>query len=371
MNAMTRRVVIATAAISMAVSLSACGKAGEGDKADGGATKGGGDLGKSIGLLLPENKTTRYETFDRPIMEAKIKALCSDCEVKYNNAAQDVETQKKQFDALVTQGVKVIILDAVDFKATKSWVTTAAKQGVKVVAYDRLAEGPIAAYVSYDNEKIGNLQGQALVKALGAKAKESNVVMINGSPTDPNAGFFKKGAEDVLKKETKKIVYTQDIPDWSPDEANKKMGAAIDSLGKTGFQGVYSANDGMAGGIITALSKQGIKVPVGGQDAELAGLQRILKGEQAFTIYKQIKPEAETTAEIAVKILKGEKFDDLAPTKVDSISGEFTGTPSKLYDAQIVTKGEIAGTVVKDEVYKASDICTPEFKAACDAAGIK
>ncbi|MFD4946553.1 substrate-binding domain-containing protein [Streptomyces sp. NPDC058239] len=365
MNAMTRRIVIGTAAVSMAVSLAACGKAG-GDNDSG----SGGDS-KTIGLLLPENKTTRYETFDRPIMEAKIKALCADCEVKYNNAAQDTETQKKQFDALVTQGVKVIILDSVDYKATKSWVQQAEKKGVKVVAYDRLAEGPISAYVSYDNEKIGRLQGEALVKALGDKAKDSNVVMINGSPTDPNAPFFKKGAHSVLDKQVKKVVYEQDIPDWSPDEANKKMGAAIDSLGKDGFQGVYSANDGMAGGIITALDKQGVKVPVGGQDSELAGLQRILQGSQSFSIYKQIKPEAETTAEIAVKLLKGEKFDALTTTKVDSLSGEFKGIPSRLYDASVVTKENIASTIIADKVYKASEICTAEYKAACDAAGIK
>ncbi|SCF56767.1 substrate-binding domain-containing protein [Streptomyces sp. Ncost-T10-10d] len=364
MNAMTRRIVIGTAAVSMAVSLAACGKAGD-DK-----DSGGGDS-KTIGLLLPENKTTRYETFDRPIMEAKIKALCADCKVKYNNAAQDTETQKKQFDALVTQGVKVIILDTVDFKAAKSWVQQAAKKDVKVVAYDRLAEGPISAYVSYDNEKIGQLQGEALVKALGAKAKDSNVVMINGSPTDPNAPFFKKGAHSVLDKQVKKVVYEQDIPDWSADEANKKMGAAIDSLGKDGFQGVYSANDGMAGGIITALKKQGVKIPVGGQDSELAGLQRIIAGEQAFSIYKQIKPEAETTAEIAVRLLKGEKIDDLAPIKVDSLSGEFKGTPSKLYDASVVTKENIASTIVADKVYTVEEICTAQYKAACDAAGIK
>ncbi|MFF3781045.1 substrate-binding domain-containing protein [Streptomyces sp. NPDC001933] len=365
MNATTRRIVIGTAALSMAVSLAACGKAGD-DKDSG----SGGDS-KTIGLLLPENKTTRYETFDRPIMEAKIKALCSDCEVKYNNAAGDSETQKKQFDALITQGVKVIILDTVDYKAAKSWVQQAAKKDVKVVAYDRLAEGPISAYVSYDNEKIGQLQGEALVKALGAKAKDSNVVMINGSPLDPNAPFFKKGAHSVLDKQVKKVVYEQDIPDWSPDEANKKMGAAIDSLGKDGFQGVYSANDGMAGGIITALKKQGVKVPVGGQDSELAGIQRILAGEQSFSIYKQIKPEAETTAEIAVRLLKGEKFDDLAPVKVDSLSGEFKGTPSKLYDASVVTKENIASTIVADKVYKVEEICTAQYKAACDAAGVK
>ncbi|MEU0631599.1 substrate-binding domain-containing protein [Streptomyces sp. NPDC005989] len=365
MNATTRRIVIGTAAVSMAVSLAACGKAGD-DKDSG----SGGD-NKTIGLLLPENKTTRYETFDRPIMEAKIEALCSDCKVKYNNAAGDSETQKKQFDALITQGVKVIILDTVDYKAAKSWVQQAAKKDVKVVAYDRLAEGPISAYVSYDNEKIGQLQGEALVKALGAKAKDSNVVMINGSPLDPNAPFFKKGAHSVLDKQVKKVVYEQDIPDWSPDEANKKMGAAIDSLGKDGFQGVYSANDGMAGGIITALKKQGVKVPVGGQDSELAGIQRILAGEQSFSIYKQIKPEAETTAEIAVRLLKGEKFDDLAPVKVDSLSGEFKGTPSKLYDASVVTKENIASTIVADKVYKVEEICTAQYKAACDAAGVK
>ncbi|MFI8519299.1 sugar ABC transporter substrate-binding protein [Streptomyces sp. NPDC085481] len=366
MNALTRRVVIGTAAVSMALSVAACGKAGD----NGSGDASGGDS-KTIGLLLPENKTTRYETFDRPIIEAKIKALCSDCEVKYNNAAQDTETQKKQFDALVTQGVKVIILDSVDYKATKSWIQQAEKKGVKVVAYDRLAEGPISAYVSYDNEKIGSLQGQALVEALGDKAREANVVMINGSPTDPNAPLFKKGAHGVLDSKVKKVVYEQDIPDWSPDEANKKMGAAIDSLGKTGFQAVYSANDGMAGGIITALNKQGVKVPVGGQDAELAGLQRILKGDQAFTIYKQIKPEAETTAEIAVKLLKGEKIDDLVPVKVTSLTGEFKDIPAKLYDAQIVTKANIASTIIADNVYKAADICTAEYKAACEAAGVK
>ncbi|MEU6822455.1 substrate-binding domain-containing protein [Streptomyces atriruber] len=361
---MTRRVVIGTAAVSMALAMTACGKAGDDDD------KGSGD-NKTIGLLLPENKTTRYETFDRPFMEDKIEELCSDCKVKYNNAAQDIETQKKQFDALVTQGVKVIILDAVDYKSTKSWVKQADKQGVKVVAYDRLAEGPLAAYVSYDNEKIGRLQGGAMVKALGSDAKKANVVMINGSPTDPNAPFFKKGAHSVLDKQVKKIAYEQDIPDWSPDEANRKMASAIDKLGKDGIQGVYAANDGMAGGVITALKQRGIKVPVGGQDAELAGVQRMLSGDQDYTIYKQIKPEAETTAEIAVRLLQGKDIDAITDRKVDSLSGDFKGIPAKLYDAQAITKNEVADTIVKDKVYKVSEICTAQYKKACDAAGIK
>ncbi|MGP3985126.1 substrate-binding domain-containing protein [Streptomyces sp. KR80] len=361
MNAMMRRVVIGTAAVSMALSMAACGKAG--------SDSSGGD-NKTIGLLLPENKTTRYETFDRPLMEKKIKSLCADCKVDYNNASQDTETQKKQFDALITKGVKVIILDPVDATATKSWVDGAAKKGVKVVAYDRLAEGDISAYVSYDNEKIGELQGEGVIQALGDKAKDSRVVMINGSPTDPNAGLFKSGAHKVLDGKVKKIVYEQDIPDWSPDEANKKMAAAVTSLGKKGFDAVYSANDGMAGGIITALKSAGVKdVPVGGQDAELAGLQRILAGSQTFTIYKGIKPEAETTAEIAVALLNGEDIASLTPQKVDSKSKK--GVPSKLYGAQIVTKDKIKDTIVKDEVYTVQQICTATFAKACKDAGLQ
>jgi D-xylose transport system substrate-binding protein len=363
MNAKVRRVVIGTAAISMAVSLAACGKAGGGDGGSGGDNK-------TIGLLLPENKTTRYETFDRPYMTDKIKSLCKDCKVKYNNANQDSELQKKQFDALIAQGVKTIILDAVDAQATKSWVDRAAKKDVKVVAYDRLAEGDISAYISYDNYKIGVLQGQGLVEALGDKAKDSDVVMINGSPTDPNAPLFKKGAHSVLDKKVKKVVYEQDIPDWSPDEANKKMGAAITKLGKDGFEGVYAANDGMAGGVSTAMKKAGVKdVPLGGQDAELAGLQRIIKGDQTLTIYKAIKPQAETTAEIAVNLLKGKDIGSLTPKKVDSKSKK--GVPAQLYSAKIVTKDNIKDTIIKDKVYEVGQICTPQFVKDCKAAGLK
>ena len=161
MNAMMRRVVIGTAAVSMALSMAACGKAGGGSSSSD---------NKTIGLLLPESKTTRYESFDYPLMKAKIKELCSDCKVDYKNASESVSTQKQQFDDLISSGVKVIILDAVDSPATKAWVTEAHSKGVKVVAYDRLAEGPVSAYVSFDNEKVGQLQGQALVDALGTKA---------------------------------------------------------------------------------------------------------------------------------------------------------------------------------------------------------
>ncbi|MER6997040.1 substrate-binding domain-containing protein [Streptomyces sp. NPDC000410] len=361
MNAMTRRVVIGAAAVSMALAMTACGKAG-GDKGSDGDNK-------TIGLLLPESKTTRYESFDYPLIKAKVEELCSDCKIDYKNAGENVSTQKQQFDDLVASGVKVIILDSVDSHATKSWVDAADAKGIKVIAYDRLAEGKVSAYVSFDNEKIGRLQGEGIVGALGGKAKDSDVVMINGKESDPNAALFKKGAHSVLDTQVKKVVYEQ-TGEWDPAVAGQKMGTAITQLGKDGFDAVYSANDGMAGGIIAALESAGVKgIPVGGQDAELAGIQRILKGTQAFSIYKPYKPEAELTAEVAVKLLKGEKIDSLATKKIDSPSTK--GIPAALIDAQVITKKDIANTVVKDQLYKVSEICTPEFAKACAEAGIK
>ncbi|AUY53386.1 substrate-binding domain-containing protein [Streptomyces sp. CB01881] len=364
MNAMTRRLVIGTAAVSMALSMAACGKAG-GDKKDSASS---GDT-KSIGLLLPENaSSTRYESFDRPFIEAKVKSLCPDCKVQYSNAEGSAAKQKQQFDTLIAQGVKVIVLDAFDAKSTQSWVKEAADKGVKVIAYDRLATGPVSAYVSFDNEKVGELQGQALLDALGAKAADANIVMINGDEADPNAAKFKSGAHKALDGKVKKVVYEQS-GEWKPTVAGQKIGAAITQFGKDGFQAVYSANDGMAGAIVTQLKSAGISVPVGGQDAGLDAVQRIVSGDQAYTIYKAYKPLAESAAELAVNLLQGKDIKGVASATVDSDTDK--GIPAKLLEPKVVTKANINDTVIADGLYKAADICTADFAAACTAAGIK
>ncbi|MEU6970290.1 substrate-binding domain-containing protein [Kitasatospora aureofaciens] len=364
MNATMRRAVIATAAVSMALSMAACGKAG-GDKKDSAAS---GD-NKSIGLLLPENASSvRYESFDKPFIEAKVKSLCADCKVLYNNAEGSAAKQKQQFDTLIAQGVKVIVLDAFDATSTESWVKEAAAKGVKVVAYDRLATGPVAAYASFDNEKVGELQGQALLDALGPQAADDNIVMINGDDADPNAGQFKAGAHKILDGKVKKVVYEQS-GEWKPTVAGQKIGAAITQLGKDGFQGVYSANDGMAGAIITQLQGAGIKVPVGGQDAGLDAVQRIVNGDQAYTIYKAYKPLADSAAELAVDLLQGKDVKTVATTTVDSSTDK--GIPAKLLDPKVVTKANIKDTVIADGLYKVSDICTADYAAACATAGLK
>ncbi|WP_333739875.1 sugar ABC transporter substrate-binding protein [Streptomyces sp. IBSBF 2806] len=360
-----RRVVIGATAVSMALSIAACGKAG--DKGSDSGSSSSGD--KSIGLLLPDSVTARYEKFDKPYFDAKVKALCSDCKLEYANAAADPAKQAQQVSNMVTKGVKVIVISAQDSAAIKSSIKSAVDKGVKVVAYDRLAQGPVSAYVSFDNVKVGELQGQALLDALGAKATPaSKVVMINGDDADPNAAQFKEGAHKILDGKVN-IAYEQSGL-WKDTVAAQKMSAAITQLGAKNIAGVYAANDGMAGGIANTLKGAKISnIPLTGQDAELAAIQRIVAGTQSATVYKAYKPEAETAAQLAVNLLEGKDIKSLATTTLTSGSGD--KVPSQLLTPVSVTKANIKDTVVKDGLYTVADICTPQYAAACKAAGLQ
>ncbi|MFC0628255.1 substrate-binding domain-containing protein [Kribbella deserti] len=343
-------------AAAMVFSLAACGS-------DEPAAGGGGAEGKKIALLLPESKTARYEALDRPLFEAALKASCPSCEVIYSNADQDAAKQQQQAEAALTQGANVLVLDPVDGKAAASVVNSAKGQNVPVVAYDRFIEGA-NYYVSFQNEAVGKLQAQTLVDILKNAGKTSgNIAMINGSPTDPNAAQFKAGAHSVLDGSGFKIAAEFDTPDWSPDKAQSWMEGQLSAI-KSGLVGVYAANDGTAGGAIAALKGGGVNPlpPVTGQDAELAGIQRIVSGDQAMTIYKAVKPQAEDAVKAALALANGDKPE--AKTEVQ-------GVPSTLLDPIAVTKANIADTVVKDGIYKVSDICTANFATACAAAGLK
>ena len=196
--------------------------------------------------------------------------------------------------------------------------------------------------------------------------------MINGAPTDSNAALFKKGATGVFKQAGVKIGKEYDTPDWSPDKAQQEMEQAITGLGNDGFKGVYAANDGTAGGAIAAMKSAGIKPserPTTGQDAELAGIQRILAGEQYMTVYKAIKPEAEAAAQIAVALVQGKKPP--ASLVKDKVNNEQKDVPSVLLTPVAVTKDNINDTIVKDGFWKASQICTKQYAAACKEAGIE
>lgn len=368
MRVITRRglAVIGSAALLLGVA-TACASEDANTKTGGTVSV---ETGFKIGLLLPESKTTRYETFDRPMIEAKLKELCPKCEVLYQNADQDTAKQVAQAESMLTQDVKVLILDAVDAKAAEGIVNNAKGKKVPVVAYDRLASGPVDYYVSFDNRKVGEVQGQALLDAVskGGDPKRGQIVMINGSPTDPNAADFKAGAHSVLDGKVN-IGKEYDTPDWSPDKAQQEMEQAVTALGKDKIIGVYAANDGTGGGAIAAMKGAGFTtVPfTTGQDAELAAIQRILTGEQGMTVYKAIKPEAEIAAAMAIAAATGKQYTE------GTIVMKNNGTkdvPSVLLTPVAVTKENVKDTVVKDNFYTAAQICTGEYAKACAAASI-
>jgi len=346
------RVAVLTATLTIGLGgLAACGS-----NDDGGSDSGDG---KTIALLLPETKTTRYESFDKPLFEAKVKELCDDCKVDYLNADQDASKQQQQAQSAITNGASVLVLDPVDGKAATTIVKSAQSSDVPVVAYDRFIEGA-DYYISFDNERVGQMQGEALVEATGDKG---DVLMLNGSPTDPNAAQFKKGAHSVLDESGLKIVAEYDNPDWSPDNAQKFTSSQFNKVDPGDLAGVYAANDGQAGGVFAAFKAAGVTdvPPITGQDAELAAIQRIVAGQQFMTVYKPIKAEAEKAAELAVKLVNDEKVDG---------TEDFQGVPSFILDPISVTKDNVADTVVKDEFYTTDEICTDQYADACQSAGL-
>lgn len=369
-SALFRRVLPAAFALVALVVIGAgCGSS---DDTTGGSGGGGG--GGKIALLLPETKTSRYEAHDRPEFEQKVTELCPDCEVIYSNANQSTSEQQSQGEAAITQGADVLVLDAVDATAVGSVVQKANEEDIPVVSYDRLILGsPIDYYVSFDNEHVGELQAEALSEKLQEEGSPKGpIVMINGSPTDPNAGQFKAGAQKVFEQEGVEIAKEYDTPDWSPDQAQNEMEQAITALGKNGFEAVYAANDGTAGGAIAAMKGAGIDPktkPTTGQDAELEAIQRILVEEQFMTVYKATKLETAAAAEIAVALAQGKDVPaGLVNGKTDN---EVEDVPSVLLEPVTVLKDNINETVVKDDFWPVSEICTGPYKAACKEAGVE
>lgn len=364
----TRLVLLICAGLAAAVTLAACG--GDDDD-DGGGAEGGG----KIAFLLPETQTARYETQDKPLFEQKVGELCPDCEILYQNADQDPTKQQSQVEAAVTEGVDVIVLDPVDSSSASGMVERANQSDIPVISYDRLIlNADLAAYAEFNSPEVGKQQGEALAEALADGGNPTGpIVQINGDPKDNNAKLFKEGATSVFEEDGIEVAKEYDTADWLPENAQKEMDQAITALGKDGFYGVLAANDGTAGGAIAALKGAGIDpttLPVTGQDAELAAIQRIIAGEQYMTVYKPIKPLADNAATLAVAVVNGEDAADN-----DVINGEEdNGTeqvPTAITDTVPVFEDNVADTVVADGYWTADQICTKRYQQDCKDAGIE
>ncbi|WP_406438573.1 substrate-binding domain-containing protein [Streptomyces sp. NBC_00631] len=367
-----RRIAMSVAASTMTLSLAGCGVLNATGSSTTATPTKGNDI--TVGVLMPDKINTRYTNFDYPIMKSKIAELTNkQGQVDYQNAASSAPTQTKQMQKMIDDKVDVIILDSVDSHAIADTVKKAKDAGIPVIAYDRLAEGPIDAYVSFDNELVGEVQARTLLEGLGSNVDTSDkVVMVNGSPTDPNAKQFKTGAVSELTGKVT-IADSYDTKDWDPVMAQKEVTTAINKIGRDNIAAVYSANDAMAGGVVKALKAAGVTSmpPITGQDADLDAIQRILSGEQYMTVYKPYPDEATAAAEMAVYKVQGKdiQFDALTQDTVDSPTTK--DIPSQLVQVNAVTKSKIKDTVVADGIYKVSQICTAAYKTACAEAGLK
>ena len=323
----------------------------------------------TIGLLLPEAKTARYETTDRPTFVGVVERRCPTCEVLYANAAQDAANQQQQAESMLARGADVLVLDAVDAVAAVSIVAEAQRLGVPVIAYDRFVDGA-NYYVSFDNELIGYLMGEALVGAVLDRAEQDppgegrrpGVLLVQGSPTDPNAAELAAGAHRALEGEDIDVLAEYDTPDWSPDKATEWVeGQLTQYPGRV--DGVFAASDSIAGGAIAAMKAAGLDpvAPTTGQDGELAAVQRIVSGDQYMTVYKATAQQARTAAELAVRVLRGE--DPRATAVID-------GVPSLLLAPRAVGVDDVQRVVVDGGVHSVDEICTPYYVDACVEAGL-
>lgn len=330
--------------------------------------------GIKVGVILPETATSaRWEGFDHPFLQAALTA--EGFQPLIQNAQGDDQKFSQIADTFLSQGVKVLIIGAPDGAAGATVEQKAKAQGVPVIDYDRLNLGGSADYyVSFDNVRVGQLQGLALANALKDK-KGAQVIEIEGSPTDNNATLFHNGQEDVLKPlydcGQLKLVKSQMIDAWD----NQKAGSTFENFltangGKV--DGVLAANDGEAGAIITVLQKNGLngKVPVTGQDATAAGLTAILTGDQYSTVFKPEKLEAQAAAELALALAKGNTT--VANQIANQTSHDPTGNrdvKSVLLPPESITKDNVKDVVTQGYV-KASDICTGAAQPVCGQLGI-
>ncbi|MFF7309219.1 substrate-binding domain-containing protein [Streptomyces sp. NPDC008137] len=330
---------------------------------------GEGDDSLTLGLLLPSRAVPRWEQADKPLIEKRVKELCPECSVVYANAENDAARQRQQMDSMITRGVSALILDVVDPKALRSSVRAADGEGIPVVAYDRLAEGPISGFVSFNGGQVGRLQGEELLKGMGAKADGGGVVMMNGDPSSPNAAWYEGGARSVLKGKVR-ILKSYNTLGWRTENANDHMSAAINALGPNRIDGVLAANDSIAAGVIAALKSARVSPlpPVTGQDADLDALRRIVEGEQYMTVYKPFRLETEAAAAMAVALARGNDLDALVTRTMDTPTEQ--DVPAVLLTPIAVTAGTIGQTLVRDGVYTIDQICPPKLRPACDRIGL-
>jgi D-xylose transport system substrate-binding protein len=376
----SRTLTLLAATVSAGLVLSACGanssdSGGTGsNSASSSAPAAAAGANGKVGVILPETATSaRWEAFDKPMLQAALSAQGFEADIQ--NAQGDSQKFSTLADGFISSGVKVLIIAPSDPAVGAAVEAKAKGAGIPVIDYDRPSLGGSADYyVSFDNEKVGQLQGQGLADKLKDKPG-GEVIQIEGAPTDNNATLFTNGQDTVLKplfaSNALKLVQKQPINDWD----NQLGGTTFEQIlqGNGGkVDGVVAANDGLAGAVITILKKNGLngKVPVTGQDATADGLMAIMRGDQYLTIFKPIKEEAEATAKLAAALAKGDTAaaDAIATGKLHDPKNN-RDIKSVLLTPTLILEKDIK-TVVTQGYVKAAEICGGDLAAKCSSLGI-
>jgi D-xylose transport system substrate-binding protein len=349
-----------------ALGVAACG--GSDKPASTGAS--GSTKAQKVAVLLPDTKSSvRYEEFDRPLLTKAFQD--AGVPVQVSNAQGDTQAQRTQADQAMTNGAKVLLLDALDSGTGAAIEADAKSQGVKVIDYDRLVlKGSADYYVSFDNTEVGRLQGQGLVACLGNKSGGVPIAMLDGSPTDNNATLFKNGAHEILDPKfadgTYKKVAEQAVPDWDNQQALTIFEQMLQQT-KNKIDGLLAANDGLANSAISALKARRLpQIPITGQDATLQGIQNIITGDQCMTVYKPIQQEVDAAAKLATALAKGQ-----TPTGVTSTTDNgVKKVPSILLHPISVTKANFKQYFGRPDFPAQSQVCAGKVASACTAAGV-
>lgn len=321
----------------------------------------------TVAFLMPDQASTRYEEHDFPGFKAEMAKLCPDCTVIYQNADADVARQQQQFNSVITQGAKVIVLDPVDSSAAASLVALAQSQDVRVIAYDRpIPDKTADYYVSFDNEGIGRAIAESLVDHLenqGVSPDAGGLLQINGSPTDAAAGLIKDGIHAGIATGKYDMLAEFDTPDWAPPKAQGWTSGQITRFGDQ-IIGIVAANDGTGGGAIAALKAAGVDPlpPVTGNDATIAALQLIIAGDQYNTISKPSEIVAQAAARVAVQFLNGE---------TPGVKTTLYDTPSELFVPAVVTRENLKQEIIDKGIQTAEELCIGRYAEGCKELGIK
>lgn len=302
-----------------------------------------------IGFSIDDLRVERWVR-DRDYFVSAAEGLGA--KVSVQSADGNEEKQVKQVENLIAQGVDAIVIVPMNSKVFDAVVADAKASGIKILSYDRLIlNADIDAYISFDNERVGYMQAEGLLKV----KPEGNYYLLGGSPTDNNAKYLRAGQERALKPAVDagkiKIVGSQWVKEWSPTEALSIMENALTAT-QNKIDAVVASNDGTAGGAIQALAAQGMagKTAVSGQDSDLAAVKRLLDGTQSITVYKPLKLIASEAAKLTVQLVKGEK-----PAFTSKINNGTKDVDTMLLTPTAVTKDNI-DIYVKDGFYTKEQI---------------